>query len=83
MQRFKQTTRIAAKQICGLLIAGLLSTCCWAHPGHGIGGGDWSVRHYLTEPEHLVCTLGLTLLIAVPFVWRDIRARRAAQARAR
>ena len=38
MQSFKPTMRIAAIQTCGLLIGGLLSTCCWAHPGHGIGG---------------------------------------------
>ena len=81
MQSFKPTMRIAAIQTCGLLIGGLLSTCCWAHSGHGIGGGDWSLRHYLTEPEHLVTALGVAVLIAVPFVWRDIRARRAARAR--
>ena len=24
-----------------------------AHPGHGQGGGSFSVAHYLTEPTHV------------------------------
>ena len=48
------TGRIAATRLCSFLIAGLASSPSWAHPGHGVDGGDWSLHHYLTEPEHLV-----------------------------
>jgi hydrogenase/urease accessory protein HupE len=81
MRASNPTTGTVAIQTCSLLIAGLLSSPSWAHPGHGVGGGDWSVVHYMTEPDHLVAALGLALLVAGPFAWRAIRARRARQAR--
>ena len=81
MQKSKPTTRIAPIQLCSFLIAGLVSSPSWAHPGHGVGGGDWSVRHYMTEPGHLIAALGLALLVAGSFAWRAIRARTARQAR--
>jgi hypothetical protein len=68
MQRSKRTTGIAGIQTCSLLIAGLISSPSWAHPGHGVGGGDWSLVHYLTEPDHLVPALGLALVVAGPSV---------------
>ena len=71
----------AAILACSLLLAGLVPRSSWAHPGHGVGGGDWSVLHYLTEPDHLVTALGLALLFAGALAWRAIRARRARQAR--
>ncbi|MDH3718773.1 MAG: hypothetical protein OES79_11695 [Planctomycetota bacterium] len=30
-----------------------------AHPGHGTGGENHSLVHYLTEPAHVVPMLGL------------------------
>jgi hydrogenase/urease accessory protein HupE len=81
MQVSNPTTRTVAIQPCSLLIAGLLSSPSWAHPGHGVGGGDWSLVHYLTEPDHLAAALGLALLVAASFAGRAIRARRARQAR--
>ena len=80
MHSSKPTIRMAAIQSCSLLLAGLLPSPSWAHPGHGVGGGDWSVLHYLTEPAHLVGALGLALLVAGSFAGRVIRARRARQA---
>ena len=77
------TTRIVAVLMCSLL-TGQLSRPSWAHPGHGPGGGDWSMLHYLTEADHPAPALGLALLFAVPLawyggplVWRAIRVRRA------
>ena len=81
MQDSKPMTRIAAIHKCSLFIAGFISSLCWAHPGHGVGGGDWSVRHYLTEPVHLVAALGLALLVAGSLAWRAVRARSARQVR--
>ena len=80
MQRSKRTIGIAGIQTCSFLIAGLISSPSWAHPGHGVGGGDWSLVHYLTEPDHLVPALGLALVVAGSS-WPAIRARRARQAR--
>ena len=34
-----------------------------AHPGHGDGGGDFSLMHYLSDPLHIV--IGLLLVAAV------------------
>jgi hydrogenase/urease accessory protein HupE len=81
MQVSKPTTRTVAIHPFSLLIAGLLSSPSWAHPGHGVGGGDWTVVHYMTEPDHLVAALGLALLVAGPFACRAIRARRPRQPR--
>jgi hydrogenase/urease accessory protein HupE len=81
MRGSKQMLKIAAMQSCGFLIAVLVASPCWAHPGHGVGGGDWSLRHHLTEPDHLAVALGLALLFAGPFVWRAIRVRRPTRAR--
>jgi hydrogenase/urease accessory protein HupE len=81
MQVSNPTTRTVAIQPRSLLIAGLLSSPSWAHPGHGVGGGDWSVVRYMTEPDHLVVALALALLVAGSFAWRALPARRARQAR--
>jgi hydrogenase/urease accessory protein HupE len=81
MQVSNPTTRTVAVQFCSLLIAGLLSSPSWAHLGHGVGGGDWSLVHYLTEPDHLAAAVRLALLVAASFARRAIRARRARQAR--
>ena len=81
MQVSNPTTRTMAIQSCRLLIAGLLSSSSWAHPGHGVGGGDWSLVHFLTEPDHLAAAVRLALLVAASFAGRAIRARRARQAR--
>jgi len=75
MRRWTPMTRIGAVQSCSILVATIVSSPSWAHPGHGVAGGDWSIRHYLTEPLHLAAALGLVLLVAGPFAWRAIRAR--------
>ena len=76
-----QSPKPAAIQGCSLLLAGFISSPARAHPGHGVGGGDWSMLHYLTEPDHLVTALGLALLFAGALAWRAIRARRARRVR--
>jgi len=43
------------------LIAG---SSVFAHPGHGRGGGDFSILHYLTEPEHLFVAIPMLLIVA-------------------
>ena len=54
-----------------LMAAVLVPATAWAHPGHGVGGGDWSLRHYLTEPEHVLPALALFIAVAV--AWRFLR----------
>ena len=81
MQVLNPMKRTRAILPCCRLIAGLLSSPARAHPGHGVGGGDWSLVHYLTEPDHLAAALGLALLVAASFAGQAIRARRARQAR--
>jgi hydrogenase/urease accessory protein HupE len=80
MIRSNLTSRIAATRLCSFLIAALASSPSWAHPGHGVDGGDWSLLHYLTEPDHLVGVLGLLAVAVWFFVRRFVRARRANQA---
>jgi hypothetical protein len=36
------------------ILAMFAASPAFAHPGHGAGGGDQSVLHYLTEPIHLL-----------------------------
>ena len=79
MQSSKPTIRIVAIPPCSLLLAGLVSSPSWAHPGHGAGGGDWSMLHYLTEQDHLLTALALALLFAGPLVWRAIRVRKSSR----
>ena len=61
------------RRACSLMSALLAPATAWAHPGHGVGGGDWSLRHYLTEPEHVLPALALFL--AVVMAWRLLRGR--------
>ena len=59
-------------------VALLASGTAFAHPGHGQGGGDFSLPHYLTEPAHLlfVVPVMLVVLSAGP-VSRMLQRRRA------
>jgi len=55
-----------------------MSSSAAAHPGHGHGGGDYSLLHHVIEPEHLLAG-GLALLVSVlcaRHAARAIRARR-------
>jgi hypothetical protein len=80
MSHSKLTIGIAATQLCSFLIAALVSSPACAHPGHGVGGGDWSLSHYLTEPDHLVVALVFVVIVVASYVRRVIRARRGSQA---
>ena len=81
MQNSRPTNRIAAIHSCGFLIAVLVSSPACAHPGHGASGGDWSVSHCLTEPDHLVVALVLVAIVVASCVLRVVRARQGGQAR--
>ena len=37
----------------------------FAHPGHGRGGGDFGVFHYLGEPAHLWFSIPMVLIVAL------------------
>ena len=56
---------------CSLVAAVLVPATALAHPGHGVGGGDWSLHHYLTEPDHVLSGLAFFLVVAV--IWPLVR----------
>jgi hypothetical protein len=63
---------------CSLGVALLASGTAFAHPGHGPGGGDFSLPHYLTEPEHLFFVLpALVVAVFGGSVSRMLSRRRA------
>jgi hydrogenase/urease accessory protein HupE len=33
-----------------------------AHPGHGEGGGDYGLLHYVIEPQHLLAGVAVSLV---------------------
>jgi hypothetical protein len=45
-----------------VLLLMFLTSTVQAHSGHGRHGGDFSLLHYLSEPEHVV---GVALLLAL------------------
>ena len=54
------------KRFGGAAIAWLaLCSAAVAHPGHGADGGDFGLRHYLTEPAHLGIAIPVLLLGAL------------------
>lgn len=63
---------------CSLGVALLASGTAFAHPGHGIGGGDFSPLHYLSEPDHLLFAVPVLLLagLIAPNLTRILRSRR-------
>ena len=69
--------RTVAKQAGSLVVGVLIPAIFGAHPGHGADGGNWSGRHYFTEPVHLlVVALGAAVLLIGASLWRVIRAHR-------
>ncbi len=51
--------------IMGLLVPSIAA----AHPGHGHGGGDFSVAHYFTDPLHIVIGLSLAVALLTAIAW--------------
>lgn len=47
------------------MLALLLTSPAFAHPGHGPHGGDWSALHYLIEPAHLLFAVPVLVLAAL------------------
>lgn len=47
-----------------IIMSILPATVATAHPGHGHGGGTYSLLHYFNEPVHLAAGLG-TLVVFV------------------
>jgi hydrogenase/urease accessory protein HupE len=72
--------RHTVRSACSLVAAVLVPATALAHPGHGVGGGDWSFHHYLTEPDHVLS--GLALLLVVAMIWRLVRAANRAHSAA-
>ena len=50
---------------CTLGMTLLAGSTAFAHPGHGSGGGDFGLSHYLTEPEHLLVAVPVLLLLVL------------------
>ena len=75
--------KYTVRRPCILVAAVLVPATAWAHPGHGAGGGDWSVRHYLTEPDHLLGGLVVALVVAGVFLLRTHRTRSASASKAK
>ena len=67
----------ATRHACSLMAAVLVPATAWAHPGHGAGGGDWSVLHYVSEPDHLLSAVALVVVVAGPLLRGAIRAHQA------
>jgi hypothetical protein len=63
---------MTVKQIAGWAAGVMLvaTRAAEAHPGHGAGGGSYSLQHYLTEPVHAVVLGGLVILMSGLIVWR-------------
>jgi hypothetical protein len=69
--------RTVAKLAWGLVVGVLSPATCWAHPGHGVDGANWSARHYFTEPVHLVGgALAVAVLLIGAALWRILGAHR-------
>jgi hydrogenase/urease accessory protein HupE len=47
------------------MLALLLSSPAFAHPGHGRDGGAWSALHYLIEPGHVLFAVPMLVLAAL------------------
>jgi hydrogenase/urease accessory protein HupE len=52
-----------------------ISSVAAAHPGHGTGGENHSLVHYLTEPAHVVPMLSVAVLGALAIVYLRGRLR--------
>lgn len=44
----------------------------YAHTGHGDGSGDFSLLHYLKEPEH-AAGVALLMILAGAAIWLGLR----------
>jgi hydrogenase/urease accessory protein HupE len=60
-RRARMAKRVAAVGIAWIV----LCSSAVAHPGHGRGGGDFGVQHYLSEPVHLFFAVPVVLLLAL------------------
>jgi len=69
------------KQIAGWVAGVMLvaARVAEAHPGHGAGGGSYSLQHYAIEPVHVVTLGGLAFLSAGLLAWRWRQGRAARQ----
>ncbi len=57
-----RTSQLIATAVVSCLSSGV----AYGHPGHGVGGGSFSLVHYFTEPQHgLGALLGLFALASL------------------
>jgi hypothetical protein len=70
----KRTVPAAVVAITALTVSSPAS----AHPGHGLGGGSYSLLHYVTEPLHLLG--GLVVVAAFASGAALLRGRRSTRA---
>jgi hydrogenase/urease accessory protein HupE len=67
------------KRVAAIGLAWLaLASSAAAHPGHGRGGGDYGLPHYLTEPAHLLSTVLVLVVVAMlgTYATRTLRSGR-------
>jgi hydrogenase/urease accessory protein HupE len=67
------TSRSAALVVAIVVV--LVPSLALAHPGHGQSDGG-SLRHYLTEPEHLVALLAVVAAVVLVAALGRPHARR-------
>ncbi len=60
----------------GMIAGFFVTSTVAAHTGHGRGGGDFSILHYLSEPLHIVAGLSLAAALLAAIAWaRHERSR--------
>lgn len=53
----------------GIIMGLFVTSIAAAHPGHGHGGGDFGVMHYLSDPLHMVVGLSLAVALLSAIAW--------------
>jgi len=61
----------------GIIMGFFVTSTAVAHTGHGHGGGDFSLLHYLSDPMHMVAGLSLAAALLTAIVWTRHKRHRS------